>query len=119
MRKLYFHVSFGPVNNATDLKGFYDGCQSRCCGKVSSLVRSELRYGRLTPIRSNILHKDPNKAELRCRAILVGIVAIGSKAAVLAKSAGGASGVLKGAGALMAAGKSSSQFYCAFAMPDL
>ena len=42
---------------------------------------------------------------LDCRAIAVGVIAIGSKAAVLAKSAGGASGLLKGAGALLAAGK--------------
>lgn len=39
-----------------------------------------------------------------CRAIAVGIIAVGSKAAVIAKSAGGAGGLVKGAGALLAAG---------------
>lgn len=40
-----------------------------------------------------------------CRALAVGAIAIGSKAAVLAKSAGGAGSLLKGAGALLAAGE--------------
>lgn len=42
--------------------------------------------------------------EVVCRALAVGAIAIGSKAAVLAKSAGGAGSLLKGAGALLAAG---------------
>lgn len=42
------------------------------------------------------------------RAIAVGVIALGSKAAMLAKSAGGAGGVLKGLGALGLVG----QFPC-------
>lgn len=39
-----------------------------------------------------------------CRAVAVGVIAVGSKVAVIAKSAGGAGGLLKGIGALAAAG---------------
>jgi len=38
------------------------------------------------------------------RAVAVGVIAVGSKVAVIAKSAGGAGGLLKGIGALAAAG---------------
>jgi hypothetical protein len=41
---------------------------------------------------------------LECRAVAVGVIAVGSKVAVIAKSAGGAGGLLKGVGALAAAG---------------
>ena len=41
---------------------------------------------------------------LGCRPVAVGVIAVGSKVAVVAKSAGGVSGLLKGAGALAAAG---------------
>lgn len=40
------------------------------------------------------------------RAIAVGLVAVGSKGAALAKSAGGAGGLVKGIGTLVAAGYS-------------
>ena len=48
----------------------------------------------------------PECVFLICRAVAVGVIAVGSKVAVIAKSAGGASGLLKGAGALAAAGNS-------------
>ena len=57
------------------------------------------------PWHSVLKHTQTMIHEYDCRALAVGAIAIGSKAAILAKSAGGAGGLLKGAGALLAAGE--------------
>ena len=48
--------------------------------------------------------RGPTHAEILYRAAAAGALAIGSKAAFMLKGAGGASGLLKGAGVLAAAG---------------